>query len=70
MFLIFPMLLRHGISFWIGLLAPVGVLNYAAAHDVWVIQFVNALRNLGYVEAKNVIESILNLRLADGGNIT
>jgi putative tryptophan/tyrosine transport system substrate-binding protein len=32
----------------------VGVLNYAAAHDVRVIQFLNALRDLGYVEAKNV----------------
>lgn len=32
----------------------VGVLNYAAAHDVRVIQFLNALRDLGYVETKNV----------------
>jgi putative ABC transport system substrate-binding protein len=32
----------------------VGVLNYASAHDVRVIQFLSALRNLGYIEAKNV----------------
>ena len=32
----------------------VGVLNYAAAGDVRVVQFLNALRDLGYVEAKNV----------------
>jgi putative tryptophan/tyrosine transport system substrate-binding protein len=32
----------------------VGVLNYAAAHDVRVVQFLSALRDLGYVEAKNV----------------
>jgi putative ABC transport system substrate-binding protein len=32
----------------------VGILNYAAAHDVRVNQFLNALRNLGYVEGTNV----------------
>src|SRR6266566_4842316 len=32
----------------------IGVLNYAAAHDVRVIQFLNALRDLGYVEGKNL----------------
>jgi putative tryptophan/tyrosine transport system substrate-binding protein len=41
----------------------VGVLNYAAAHDVRVIQFLNALRDLGYVESKNVI---IIQRHADG----
>src|SRR6266567_1401498 len=32
----------------------IGVLNYAAAHDVRVIQFLNALRDLGYVEGRNL----------------
>ena len=32
----------------------VGVLNYAAARDIRVIQFLNALRDLGYVEGRNV----------------
>src|SRR6266567_7593746 len=32
----------------------IGVLNYAAAHDLRVNQFLKALRDLGYVEAKNV----------------
>src|SRR5262245_47649990 len=41
----------------------VGVLNYAAAQDVRVLQFLNALRDLGYVEAKNVI---IVQRHADG----
>jgi putative ABC transport system substrate-binding protein len=41
----------------------VGVLNYAAAHDVRVIQFLNALRDLGYVEGRNLA---LIQRHADG----
>jgi putative ABC transport system substrate-binding protein len=41
----------------------VGILNYAAAHDVRVIQFLNALRDLGYVEGRNVA---LIQRPADG----
>ncbi len=32
----------------------VGVLNYAVAHDIRVIQVLNALRDLGYVEGRNV----------------
>jgi putative ABC transport system substrate-binding protein len=32
----------------------VGALNYAAAHDVRVVQFLNALRDLGYVEGRNL----------------
>src|SRR5262245_57978252 len=32
----------------------VGILNYAEAHDVRVIQFLDALRDLGYVEGRNV----------------
>src|SRR5262249_54771605 len=32
----------------------VGVLNYGAAHDALVNQFAGALRDLGYIEAKNV----------------
>jgi putative tryptophan/tyrosine transport system substrate-binding protein len=32
----------------------VGVLNYATARDVRVIQFLDALRELGYVEGKNL----------------
>jgi putative ABC transport system substrate-binding protein len=32
----------------------VGILNYAAAQDVRVIQFLTALRDLGYVEGRNL----------------
>lgn len=32
----------------------IGVLNYAAAHDIRVNQFLNALRDLGYVEGRNL----------------
>jgi putative tryptophan/tyrosine transport system substrate-binding protein len=32
----------------------IGVLNYAAAHDIRVSQFLNALRELGYVEGRNL----------------
>jgi putative tryptophan/tyrosine transport system substrate-binding protein len=32
----------------------IGVLNYAAAHDIRVSQFLNALRDLGYVEGRNL----------------
>jgi putative ABC transport system substrate-binding protein len=32
----------------------IGILNYAAAHDVRVTQFLNALRELGYIEEKSV----------------
>jgi hypothetical protein len=41
----------------------VGILNYAAAHDLRVIQFLNALRDLGYVEGRNLAVS---QRHADG----
>jgi putative tryptophan/tyrosine transport system substrate-binding protein len=41
----------------------IGVLNYAAAHDIRVSQFLNALRDLGYVEGRNL--SIIQ-RHADG----
>jgi putative tryptophan/tyrosine transport system substrate-binding protein len=41
----------------------VGILNYAAAHDIRVIQFLNALRDLGYVEGRNLAVS---QRHADG----
>jgi putative tryptophan/tyrosine transport system substrate-binding protein len=32
----------------------VGVLNYAAADDIRVVQFLNALRDLGYAEGRNL----------------
>jgi putative ABC transport system substrate-binding protein len=32
----------------------VGILNYAGARDVRVVQFLSALRNLGYVEGRNL----------------
>jgi putative ABC transport system substrate-binding protein len=41
----------------------VGILNYAAAHDVRVIQFLTALRELGRVEGRNLV---LVQRHADG----
>jgi ABC-type uncharacterized transport system substrate-binding protein len=41
----------------------VGILNYAAAHDVRVVQFVTALRELGYTEGRNLA---LVQRHADG----
>jgi putative ABC transport system substrate-binding protein len=41
----------------------VGVLNYAAAHDVRVVQFITALRDLGYIEGRNLA---LVQRHADG----
>jgi putative ABC transport system substrate-binding protein len=44
-------------------LARVGILNYAAAQDVRVNQFHNALRRLGYVEGKNLA---VTYRWADG----
>jgi putative ABC transport system substrate-binding protein len=34
--------------------STIGVLNYAAAHDIRVSQFLNALRDLGYVEGRNL----------------
>ena len=38
-----------------GIGAPtIGVLNYATAHDIRVSQFLNALRDLGYVEGRNL----------------
>jgi putative ABC transport system substrate-binding protein len=41
----------------------VGVLNYAAPHDVRVVQFIEAFRELGYVEGRNLT---LVQRHADG----
>ena len=41
----------------------VGVLNYGAAHDALVNQFLSALRDLGYIDAKSVI---IIQRHADG----
>ena len=41
----------------------VGVLNYAAPHDVRVVQFIEAFRELGYVEERNLT---LVQRHADG----
>jgi putative tryptophan/tyrosine transport system substrate-binding protein len=41
----------------------VGILNFAAAHDVRVIQFLTALRELGHVEGSNLA---LVQRHADG----
>ncbi len=41
----------------------VGILNFAAAHDVRVIQFLTALRELGHVEGRNLA---LVQRHADG----
>jgi putative tryptophan/tyrosine transport system substrate-binding protein len=41
----------------------IGILNYATAHDIRVIQFLNALRDLGYVEGRNLAVS---QRHADG----
>jgi putative ABC transport system substrate-binding protein len=41
----------------------VGILNYAAAHDVRVVQFLSALRDLGYIEGRNIS---LVQRHADG----
>jgi ABC-type uncharacterized transport system substrate-binding protein len=35
-------------------IARVGILNYAAARDVRVTQFLNALRDLGYVDGRNL----------------
>jgi ABC-type uncharacterized transport system substrate-binding protein len=44
-------------------MARVGILNYAAAQDVRVSQFHDALRRLGYVEGKNLAVAY---RWADG----
>ena len=44
-------------------IARVGILNYAAAQDVRVNQFHDALRELGYVEGKNLA---VTYRWADG----
>src|SRR5262249_13664226 len=41
----------------------VGILNYAAAGDVRVVQFLTALRELGYIEGRNIA---LVQRHADG----
>jgi putative tryptophan/tyrosine transport system substrate-binding protein len=41
----------------------IGILNYAAAHDIRVVQFLTALRELGYIEGKNLA---LVQRHADG----
>src|SRR5215468_7203589 len=41
----------------------VGILNYAATGDVRVVQFLNALRELGYIEGRNIA---LVQRHADG----
>jgi putative tryptophan/tyrosine transport system substrate-binding protein len=43
--------------------STVGILNYASAQDLRVIQFLNALRDLGYVEGKSLA---LIQRHADG----
>jgi putative tryptophan/tyrosine transport system substrate-binding protein len=44
-------------------IARVGILNYAEAHDIRVRQFLSALRELGYVESKNLT---VTHRWADG----
>ena len=41
----------------------VGILNYAATGDVRVVQFLTALRELGYIEGRNIA---LVQRHADG----
>src|SRR5262245_14531142 len=41
----------------------VGILNYAADHDIRVVQFLAALHELGYIEGKNLV---LVQRHADG----
>src|SRR5262245_56695218 len=36
-------------------IARVGILNFAAAQDGGVLQFLSALRDLGYVEGRNLV---------------